>query len=212
MYLDLSQEIPANVYKLFIGSVVPRPIAWVSSVNEAGLPNLAPFSYFNIASINPPILSFSPLNAPSAEAGKGRRKDTLVNVRATGECVIHVVPHALQDEMNLSAIGFPPHISEFDFIKLHTAPALHVKAPRLLAAPIAFECKVDQIVSWGDQPMGGNVVFCRVLGAHVNEAIVQDFKTDVQAFDPIGRLGGADYVRVTAGVYPLPRPEDLLRR
>ncbi|HRK72748.1 MAG TPA: flavin reductase family protein [Rhodothermales bacterium] len=209
-YIDFSKEIPPNIYKMLIGSVVPRPIAWVSSLSENGIPNLAPFSYFNIASINPPILSFSPLNAPTGHLGESRRKDTLQNVRATGQCVIHIVPHALQDQMNLSAANWSPEVDEFEKTGLARVNSLFVKPQRIESAPIAFECEVDQIVSWGDQPMGGNVVFCRVLMGYFADYLFQDYKINLALLDPVSRLGGPDYSRVKTDVYALPRPEDLI--
>lgn len=208
--IDFTKENIPNLYKMLIGSVVPRPIAWVSSLSEDGVLNLAPFSYFNIASINPPILSFSPLNAPTGNPIEGRRKDTLQNVRATGECVIHIVPYALQDQMNLSAANWPPEVSEFEKTGLQSLESTLVKPKRIASSPIAFECEVDQIVSWGGQPMGGNLVLCRVLMAHFSDEVFHDYKIDLNHLDPISRLGGPDYSRVKTDVYALPRPEDLI--
>lgn len=207
---DIAQELPANIYKMLIGSVVPRPIAWVSTISKDGVANLAPFSYFTIGSINPPILIFAPQNARTEDGG-ARRKDTLVNVHETGECVIHLVPFALKDAMNLTAAPFLPEISEFDGANITQTPSVKVKPPRVEDAPIAFECVVDQIVSFGDHAQAGNVVCARIVYAHFAEEVFRDYKINIERFDPISRLGGAAYGRTKTDTFDLPRPEDLPR-
>jgi flavin reductase (DIM6/NTAB) family NADH-FMN oxidoreductase RutF len=205
---DFSQELPANLYKLLIGSVVPRPIAWVSTVSEEGDVNLAPFSYFTIASINPPILAFAPQNARTPE-GTGRTKDTLANIRATGECVIHIVPYALSDPMNLSAAMFPPDVNEFEEAGLAHADSVKVKPPRVADAPIAFECVLDRIVSWGEHAQAGHLVCVKVVFAHFKEGLVENYKISLEALDPISRLGGNAYGRTKDSTFDLPRPDDV---
>ena len=206
--IDFTTELPANIYKMLIGSVVPRPIAWVSTISKSGAVNLAPFSYFTIASINPAVLVFAPQNARN-EDGSARRKDTLVNVQDTGECVIHVVPFGLQHPMNLSAAPFPSDVNEFEVTGLTQAASHKVKPPRIAEAPIAFECVIDQILSFGDHAQAGNLVCARVVHAHFDEAVFEQYKINLEALDPISRLGGAAYGRVKNDTFDLPRPEDI---
>lgn len=202
--MDFSTLNAQQIYKLFIGSVVPRPIAWVSTLSEDGVPNLAPFSYFNIASINPPILSVSILNAPLPEGGI-RKKDTLLNLQDTGECVIHIVSHDLTAQMSQTSANFPPDVSEFEVVGLKSIPATHVRPPRLADAKIAFEGKVHQIVSFGEAPMGGNLCLIEIVHAHFGADIERDFKIDLNQLDPVARLGGDFYSRTKSDVFELSR-------
>jgi flavin reductase (DIM6/NTAB) family NADH-FMN oxidoreductase RutF len=185
-----------SFYKLLIGSIVPRPIGWVSTVNAQGQPNLAPFSFFNAVNANPPHVLF----CPSIRAADRSPKDTLNNIRATGEFVINIVTEDLAEAMNLTATEVPAEINEFERAGLETAPSVVVNVPRVARSPIHYECKLTQIVELGDgvSPGSGWVVIGRIVHAHVDESVlIGTDKIDLQALKPIGRLAGNAYSRVT---------------
>ncbi|MFN2588884.1 MAG: flavin reductase family protein [Actinomycetota bacterium] len=179
-------------YFLITSLVVPRPIAWVSSVSEEGVFNVAPHSYFNVISSNPWIVHFTSTG----------EKDTLRNVRATGEFVVNVVGRELVEAMNFTSADFPPHESEFEWAGLEPAASSRVAPPRVARARVAFECRVDDVVSKGN----GHMVFGDVLLAHVDEALFSDGRVDPHLLQPVARLGGALYTEAAAGIFELPRP------
>jgi flavin reductase (DIM6/NTAB) family NADH-FMN oxidoreductase RutF len=189
-----------EVYKLLIGSVVPRPIAWVSTISPDGQPNLAPFSYFNIGCANPPTLLFCPDRRPN-----GDKKDTLLNVEATEEFVIHIVDESSVEAMNRTSGNYPSGVNEFEIAGLAAVPSTKVRPPRLAIAPIAFECRLFQIVPLGDGISGGEVVIGRVVLMHVRDDVRVGTYIDLEALRPIARLAGDGYARVT-DTFDLPRP------
>jgi flavin reductase (DIM6/NTAB) family NADH-FMN oxidoreductase RutF len=199
MQLDPDHLSQQAMYKLLIGAVVPRPIAWVASISAAGQPNLAPFSYFNIACSAPPMLLFCPQRRPD-----GTPKDTLRNVSASGEFVLHIVSEGLVEPMNQSAADYPYGMDEFTQAGLPSAASLRVHPPRIADAVVAFECRVEQIVPLGE-PISGEIVIGRVLLVHLRDEVYQDGHIVLDALKPVGRLAGNDYARVTE-TFTLPRP------
>jgi flavin reductase (DIM6/NTAB) family NADH-FMN oxidoreductase RutF len=188
--IDPAELSRKDMYKLMTGSIVPRPIAWVSSVNADGQPNLAPFSYFTAVSPNPPTVIF----CPGTRGTDGGQKDTYHNVKATGEFVINFVSESVVDEMNISATELPPQINEFERAGLTPIDSELIKPPRVKESPIQWECKLHDIVTVGD----GHIVIGTVLLMHFDEAVHQDNNyVDIQAYQPIGRLAGGGYTRVT---------------
>jgi len=202
-------EIPhISVYKLITGSIVPRPIAWVSTVNPDGHPNLAPFSYFNAVCPKPPMLTF----CPSVRGTDGRQKDTLYNVRATGEFVVNVVTDATAEAMNLTAQELPAEANEFEIAGLTPIPSILVKPPRVGESPIHFECKVHQIIEISDQPGGGNIVIGRIVQIHVqDDLLIGADKIDTEKLRPVGRLGGPNYCHVH-DIFSMIRPPSQIKR
>lgn len=188
------------MYNVLIGSVVPRPIAWVSTVDAAGVRNLAPFSYFNIACAQPPMLLFCPQHRPN-----GGHKHTLANVEATGEFVLHVVSEDLVALMNQTSADYPDTMDEFEQTGLAAVPSDLIAPPRVADAKIAFECRVEQIVPLGGAT-GGAVVIGRVVLAHVADEVWNDGHIVLDALRPVARLAGNSYARVT-DTFALPRPE-----
>lgn len=169
-----------DLYHLLNSVVVPRPIAWVSSLAEDGTANLAPHSYFTIASVRPPVLAFTSIGD----------KDTLRNVRSGGDFVVNVVDHALADRMNLSATDSPPAISEFELAALTPAASVRVRSPRVAEAPVAIECRFDRVVEVGD----GRLVLGEVVTLHVAERVVgADDRVAPDLLDAVARMGGSDY-------------------
>ncbi len=197
-----------TVYKLLIGSILPRPIGWISSLDDQGRRNLAPFSFFNAVCSNPPHLLF----CPSIRGTDGGYKDTLHNVRATGEFVANIVTEALAEAMNLTSTELPPEVDEFELAGLTPVPAITVGAPRVAESPIHFECRVAQIIDLGRELGGGSLVLGRVLHIHVADDVLYDSdKIDLEKLKPIGRLAGAGYCRVT-DLFDMPRPPSQLTR
>ncbi len=201
MLLDFAQLEPRQAYQWMISMIVPRPIAWVSSVGEAGDANLAPFSFFQGITSRPPTLMFVPVTQVD-----GTPKDTLRNIEATGEFVVNLVSADLTEKMNASAASLPYGESEFEAFDIAAAPSERVKPPRVAAARAAFECKLLQIVKLGDAPGVANVVFGRILCAHVDDAVLgADGRIDPKRLDLIGRMGGDDYC-TTRDQFSLERP------
>ena len=200
MVIDPATLERREVYKLLIGSVVPRPIAWVASMNAEGQPNLAPFSYFNVACSNPPTLLFCP-----NRRADGSKKDTLLNVEATGEFVIHIVDEQTVEAMNATSADYPHGADEFTVAGLTPVPSIRVRPPRVAEAPIAFECQLFQIVPVGDGPSGGDIVIGRVVLVHIRDDIRPDTYIDLKALQPVARLAGNSYAHVTE-TFDLPRP------
>jgi flavin reductase (DIM6/NTAB) family NADH-FMN oxidoreductase RutF len=180
-------ELPrSQVYKLLTGSIVPRAIAWVSSVSNDGLYNLAPFSYFTAVSANPPLILF----CPGTRGTDGGKKDTYHNVKATGEFVVNFVNAENAEAMNITAAEVPPDVDEFERAKLTPIPSRIVNVPRVQESPIHFECKLHQIVDAGD----GHVVIGEVVYMHFDERVFkEDNYIDTEALRPLARLAGPNY-------------------
>lgn len=179
-------------YFLITALVVPRPIAWVSTISEAGVVNLAPHSYFNVISSNPWVLHFTSTG----------EKDTLRNVQATGEFVINTVGRDLVEEMNFTSGDFPPDESELEWAGLEPAPSVHVKPPRVARAPASFECTLNEIVSKGN----GHMIFGDVVLLHIDESVFTDGRIDPGIVKPVGRLSGSQYTDASAGLFEIKRP------
>jgi flavin reductase (DIM6/NTAB) family NADH-FMN oxidoreductase RutF len=191
-------------YHILIGSVGPRPIAWVSTLSKEGRPNLAPFSFFNAFCGKPPMLGFSPrLRRP--ESGS-TTKDTLRNVRDTGEFVVNVVTFDLVEVMNLTSGEYDPSVNEFELAKLEMRASEIVKPPQVAASPVSFECKLDRIVDFGREAPAGSLVIGEVVSAHISETVLKDGRLDPQALDLVGRMGGIQYSRTTQR-FELARPK-----
>jgi flavin reductase (DIM6/NTAB) family NADH-FMN oxidoreductase RutF len=191
--IDPGEHSPQNIYKLMVGAIVPRPIAFVSTVNAEGVPNLAPYSFFNGVCPNPPVICFS----TTVRASDGRRKDTLRNIEATGEFVVNVVSEEFAAQMNACSADFPPEVNEFEISGLTPVPSDLVKPPRVAESHIQMECRLLQVVHVSSKPLGGSVVLGEVLRFHVDEALCEDFRIDPDKLRAIGRMGGPTYVRTT---------------
>jgi flavin reductase (DIM6/NTAB) family NADH-FMN oxidoreductase RutF len=193
--------LPPNwMYKLLISSVVPRPIAWVSSVDGAGVRNLAPFSYFMAITDDPPTIAFA---SSYRGAGADGKKDTLRNVEATREFVVNVVDDALAAQMNLTSGDYPPEVDEFEVAGLAAAASTRVTPPRVAEAPIALECRLDRIV-----PVGrANLVLGRIVHLHVRDGLYDPAtgRLDMHRLKPVGRLAGNLYTHVH-DIFEMKRP------
>ena len=189
---------------LLQGAVAPRPIAFVSSINGAGAVNLSPFSFFNLFSANPPILVFS----PSRRVRDKSTKHTLENVLEVPEVVIHVVGHSLVEQMSLASTEYGKGVNEFVKAGLTEVPSNLVSPPRVKEAPLAFECRVNQVISLGEEGGAGNLVICEVLQIHLDERILDASGAIAPLkLDPVARLGGNWYTKITAeSLFQIPKP------
>jgi flavin reductase (DIM6/NTAB) family NADH-FMN oxidoreductase RutF len=181
-------------YKLMIGSIVPRPIAWVSTIDAAGRPNLAPFSFFTAVCSNPMTLLFS----PGWSDARGRMKDTLYNIRAVPEFVINLTDEATAEAMNLTATEFEAGVDEFAWAGVTPAASETIRVPRVAEAPIAFECKLQQIVVVNEGPGGGAVVFGEVQSVFVRDDLYENGRIAPEKLRAIGRLAGNTYAYVNS--------------
>ena len=188
MIIDPASQPALNNYKLLIGSVVPRPIAFVSTVSPEGVGNVAPFSFFNAICGDPPTICFS-------TGVRTPRKDTLRNVELTGEFVVNVVSEEIAEKMNVCSGEFPYGVDEFEVSGLTPAPSEVVKAPRVLESHVNMECKVVQIIEVSIRPMGATLIIGEVVRFHVDDAIVDNFRVDPETLRAIGRMGGNGYTR-----------------
>ena len=181
-----------EIYRLLIGSVVPRPIAWVSTMNSAGQSNLAPFSFFNAISSNPPCLIFS----PTYKTG-GKEKDTLVNIRETGEFVVNTVSEWVVEPMHQSSAEYDTTVDEIKQLNLTTVPSSKVRPHRIKDSPIQFECVLEKIVPIGEAKLGAtNLVIGKVVMMHVWSDAILDGKILIDKIAPVARLGGRSYGKV----------------
>ncbi|GGO84156.1 flavin reductase family protein [Wenjunlia tyrosinilytica] len=173
--LDPAQHDRNTFYRLLTASVVPRPIAWVSTTSADGVDNLAPHSFFTVACVSPPMVQFTSVG----------RKDSLRNVEATGEFVVNLAPEQLFEQINATGTDFPHRLSEFDAVGIAREPSTRVKPPRVAASPVALECRLHSTVLLGDS----TVVFGEVVHAAVSDAVLVDGHPEVDRMRPLTRLG-----------------------
>ncbi len=199
--LETSPLSAGTLYRLLSGSICPRPIAWVATQDGQGNANLAPFSFFNVASIDPPILAFAPLLDGSAQP-----KDTLRNLEDVGECVVHVGTEGLIEALNTTSASLPPQEDEFALAGLEKMAMPGVRVPRIAAAPIAFGCQRVQVIRFGEQPLAGSLILVKVVSIHADESVWDGRHVHLDTLQPVGRLAGSDYVRVSDR-FALSRPD-----
>jgi flavin reductase (DIM6/NTAB) family NADH-FMN oxidoreductase RutF len=201
MLIDVSQSDPLTVYHALIGAVTPRPIAWVTTIDERGRVNLAPFSFFNTFGGHPPVVVFSPNRKRD-----GSKKDTLNNVEATGEFVINAAVADLAAQVNLSSKELPAGESEVTLTGLTVTPSLKVKPPRVMEAPLHLECVLRQVLQIGDGATSANLVIGQVVLIHIADAILDERgRIDPRKLRTIARLGG-DYYCHTSDLFEMKRP------
>jgi len=183
----------ADIYKLMVGIIVPRPIAFVSSISAGGVLNLAPFSFFTAISANPPVVCFSPM----IRGSDSKRKDTLENIEATREFVINIVSEDFASKMNITSAEFQPEVDEFQASGLTPVPSDLVRPPRVGESRASMECRLLQAVHVSPKSLGGSLVMGEVLRFHIDDSIVDNLKVDPDGLKAIGRMGGPTYCRTT---------------
>jgi len=189
----------------FKAIVTPRPIGWISTLDAQGRANLAPFSFFNGCGDAPPMVMF-------AQTGRKSRpepvKDSIANIRETGEFACNIVSQALKDAMNLSSGTYQPEVDEFELAGLTKAPGKAISAPHVAEAPAVLECKlvkiVDDLPSWREHAFN-IMIIGEVVGVHIDDAIVKDGRVDVLGYNPVARMGYMDYTTVT-DIWAMKRP------
>lgn len=187
-------------YKLLIGSVIPRPIAFVTSQSEKKIVNAAPFSFFNIVSSNPPMLSVS------IQRKAGEMKDTARNIKATKQFVLHIVDDATVAEINKTAANLPADESEIELTNLTLVPSSEIDVPAIQESKIRFECELVQAIELGDgDNIGCDLIIGRILAYHFDEAVYMEGKIDPHTLNAISRLAGNDYARI-GDIFTIERP------
>ncbi|MEH1850891.1 flavin reductase family protein [Nostoc sp.] len=200
MIIDPSQNDPRNTYQLLVGSVVPRPIAWVSTIASDGTPNVAPFSFFMGVTANPPTLAIS------TGLRRGVKKDTLLNVEQSGELVVNIVVEELGEQMNATSGDFPPDVDEFQVAGLTPAPSKLVRPPRVAESPINIECVLKQVVYVGNEGSQSGLIIAEAVLWHIRDDLLTPQNTiDAAKLHAIGRLSGNWYTR-TQDLYEITRP------
>ena len=199
MEVDYQGLSSRDKYKLMVSCLVPRPIALVSTWDLAGLPNAAPFSFFNAVSDDPPAIAIG-INSGIP----GHVKDTARNIRATGEFIVNLVDEPLAQAMNLCGVDLPPHVSEFDIAGITPVPGTKVRAPYIAESPISFECRRIVNVEIG---MGRNVVIGEIVHLHIRDDLIDTGKLHVHADRAglIGRMHGRDWYARTTDLFGMPR-------
>lgn len=200
MDYDVASLPRQRFYQIATAAIQPRPIAWISSLSAAGVANLAPFSFFTVASLAPPVLSVTLTNRRD-----GGPKDTLRNLRESGECVINIVTEGTVEAMNASCGDYPPEVSEIAVLGLATVPSRRVAPPGIAAAPVRFECRLRQTLPFGAGPGGTHVLFLDVVHIQADDDVLADGWVSPAAIASVGKLGGDGYAR-TGERFDLPRP------
>ena len=189
-----------NFYYALTSVIIPRPIAFISTVSESGNLNLAPFSFFNAIASNPPTVAISiARNTPS------KPKDTLANIEATGEFVINIVVESIAEAMNSTAAEYPGDTDEFEIAGLTPAPSTIIKPPRVLESPVNLECRLNQIITIGQGETESGLVLAEVIAMHLDDKVITDNRVDSRKLKAVGRLGGSEYSH-TDGIFTLVRP------
>lgn len=190
--LDPKELSVPQVHRYLLGAIGPRPIAFASTIDENGIPNLAPFSFFNVFSANPPILIFSP-----ARSGRSNTtKDTFENVKVVRECVINIVNYSIVEQMSLASSPFEKGVDEFVKSGLTPIPSDVVRPFRVKESPVQFECAVNEIIELGTEGGAGNLIICEVKRIHIQEAVLDSEQMiDQEKIDLVARMGGNWYCR-----------------
>lgn len=201
MIIDPANTSQKDIYKILTGSVIPRPIGWVSSISEDGILNLAPFSFFNAVGEDPPHVMFSTVRSGNTN------KDTLNNVLATKQFVVNMATEDMVEAMNASSVNLPPEGDEFDYAGLTPAPSELVRPPRVKESPIAFECELVHHYSLeGHKDGGATIMIGRIVMFHVDESVLlDDYKINQETYRPIARLAGSNYAKL-GEIFSIKRP------
>ena len=202
--IDVKSGDNAELYKYLSSAITPRPIAFVSTINKNGSKNLSPFSFFNVFSINPPILIFAPVR----RIRNNTSKDTLENVKQIKECVISIVTENIDQQVSLSSCDYDVDINEFEKAGFTELKSDLIKPSRIKESPINFECKVNKIIDLGTEGGSGSLVLCEVLKMHINKSILNEFnEIDPFKLNVVSRLGANWYGKTTKdSLYEIAKP------
>lgn len=197
----------SKLHGYLLSSVAPRPIAFASTIDKDGNPNLSPFSFFNVFSANPPIMIFS----PARRVRDNTIKHTLVNAQATKEVVINIVNYDIVQQMSLSSTEYAEGVNEFEKAGLTMLKSDIVKPFRVAESPVQIECKVNEIVKLGNEGGAGNLIICEVVKLHIKEEVLdENGAIDQYKIDLVSRMGGSWYSRANKGMFEVPKPLSTL--
>jgi flavin reductase (DIM6/NTAB) family NADH-FMN oxidoreductase RutF len=199
LVLDPAAQSPAASYALLVSSIVPRPIALVSTISPEGVTNLAPFSFFNAICAEPPVISFAVGNRVPA-------KDTIANIRASGEFVVNIVSEAMAERMNLCSGEYPAGVSEFAISGLTPQPSEVVKPPSVRESAMSMECRLVQILEVSKRPAGGSLILGEIVRFHLDRSMLEGGRLNPEKLRAVGRMGGNGYTR-TRDRFEMARPQ-----
>ncbi|RDI14332.1 flavin reductase family protein [Flavobacterium sp. AG291] len=201
MKIDPAQTSQKDVYKILTGSVIPRPIGWISSISKDGYLNLAPFSFFNAVGEDPPHVMFSTVRSGNTN------KDTLNNVLETKQFVVNMATEELVEAMNATSVNLPPDGNEFEFAGLTPIASDLINPPRVKESPISFECELVHHYNLEDHKDGGaTIMIGRIVMFHVDESVLlPDYKINMETYRPIARLAGYNYAKL-GEIFAIKRP------
>lgn len=203
-----SELSPQQRHHYILGSIGPRPIAFVSTLDKSGQPNLAPYSFFNVFSSTPPVLIFS----ANTRVRDGKEKDTLQNIRDTGELVINLVNYRMARQMAIAGLDYEKGVNEFEKAGFTALPSQMVKPFRVKESPVQFECKLLEIKTMSDKPGAANLIISEAVLMHIDQRVIMpDHKIDPNKLDIVGRLGAFNYTRVNGGsIFEIVQPRSGL--
>ena len=201
MQIDPATTSLKNIYKILTGAVIPRPIGWISSISKSGVPNLAPFSFFNAVGEDPPHVVFSTVRSGNIN------KDTLLNILSVKQFVVNMATEELVEAVNATSINLPPEGNEFEYAGLTPIPSVRVAPPRVAESPIHFECELVHHYQLENHQNGGAVVMIgRIVMFHVDDKVLlDDFNINREAYKPIARLEGWNYTTL-GKIFSIKRP------
>jgi flavin reductase (DIM6/NTAB) family NADH-FMN oxidoreductase RutF len=191
-------------YKILSGSILPRPIAFVTTMDNSGTVNAAPFSFFTVICANPLLICFSPMR----KGTDGKKKDTLLNIEETREFVINIVSRDMAEKMNICAADYAREVNELEQAGLEQEKSVYVKPPRIKRSKVHLECTLHQLLHFGDGPGSGSLVIGRVEHVQVNDDLYHNGKIDTDKLDPVGRLAGHMYTGPLADVFEIIRKSE----
>ena len=205
--IDPKEISTGKLHSYLLGSVAPRPIAFASTIDANGNPNLSPFSFFNVFGSNPPIMVFS----PARRVRDNSTKHTLENILTIKEVVINMVNYEIVQQMSLSSTEYPKGVNEFEKAGFTMLPSDKIKPFRVAESPVQFECKVKDVIFTGDEGGAGNLIICEVVKIHISEAVLdENGAIDQHKIDLVARAGGSYYSRARDGFFEIPKPISTL--
>ena len=205
--LDPKEISTAKLHSYLLSAVAPRPIAFASTIDKNGNPNLSPFSFFNVFSANPPVMIFS----PARRVRDNTSKHTLDNINEVKEVVINVVNHDMVQQMSLSSTEYPKGVNEFEKAGFTMIPSETIKPFRVAESPVQFECMVKELIELGKEGGAGNLIICEVLRMHISNDVLDENNVIVQEkLDLVARAGGSYYSRAKTGFFEIPKPLNSL--
>ncbi|MGC9387033.1 MAG: flavin reductase family protein [Hydrogenovibrio sp.] len=200
MQHDIQQLPPQDRYKLLVGGIIPRPIAWVSTLSANGTHNLAPYSFFSVASVTPPVLTLTHVMPQTQQ-----EKDTLRNLKDTGDAVVNIVSANMADKMNATAAVHPNDVSEFELAQVTACDSQTVQAKSVADAQVRYECRLRDLITLADTPTGGTLILLDVTHVYTCDSVMENGHINPEKLDTIGKLGG-DLYATTRDRFSLARP------